>query len=237
MKTGKQRVLTSAEINVFPKGLQRKIEDGYYFGRPIEQLIELAANEGFHISKLKLEDYFKKQNLVAVKEVSQLPQETRHYLRHLYFANESYPSMVRWLRKNGYKVMEQQIPGFMEELKKEAALEEAHGIGMGQHDPLSSEVEIISLNRMLDFFLKFFSEGNQRPVLRSASDWEKIASAIVKIINVSMQRRKLQRDEQDMVNRVKNDLKSEMQKKLLAYPDLMLSLMEVIDRSSDEVMQ
>ena len=148
-----------------------------------------------------------------------------------------YSSIVRWLRKNNYKVSEQQIPGFIEELKKEAALEEAQGIGLGLHEPLSQEVEVITLTRMLDFFLKFFSEGQPRPVLRNASDWERVASSIVKIVNLSMQRRKMQQDEQVVINKVKNDLKSEMQKQLLAYPDLMMSLMDIIDRSTEEVIQ
>jgi hypothetical protein len=87
----------------------------------------------------------------------------------------------------------------------------------------------------MDFFWEPFNTL-KRPKCDSINDYGKVAEVLIKTINLSLNKRKMEMDHNLVMERVREEFRKEFQRQLVGRPELVNELVEIVDEVADKLM-
>ena len=104
------------------------------------------------------------------------------------------------------------------------------------HDPkVAKEFESQALKGLMEFFWAPF-DTLKRPKCESIGDYGRVADVLIKSINLSLNKRKMEMDHNMVIERVREEFRKEFQRQLVGRPELVGELVEIVDEVADKML-
>jgi hypothetical protein len=174
--------------------------------------------------------------LRVVDNVERLPDKIRAQLVDWFQGEHPYSKIYEFLTDAGFQVSRERIKDWNRQLIKRLKLEADKELQTDKIDRrVAKEFETQAIKGLMDFFWEPFNTL-KRPKCDSINDYGKVAEVLIKTINLSLNKRKMEMDHNLVMERVREEFRKEFQRQLVGRPELVNELVEIVDEVADKLM-
>ena len=204
----------------------------------------LTAGEIQHkLSKLRLtatkgriNEWCKAIPGVEVNSVEDLPLDIKQKVIEAYLERKPTDEIKQVCASKGYKVSDVVINRWFNDLLRDRQKQELSGELDDNGLTLNEELLTRILTWCLDALMKMLVNIDMATIkIDNITDLEKVVTLGLRSTQAAMQYKKLKDDERIMLNKARNEMKNEVQRRLIGKPDIIHALFEVIDASADNL--
>ena len=172
----------------------------------------------------------------VVDNVERLPDNIRAKLVDWFQAERPYSSIYDFLTNEGYQVSRERIKDWNKQLLKRLKLEADNELSSEKtNNKVAKEFESQALKGLMEFFWAPF-DTLKRPKCESIGDYGRVADVLIKSINLSLNKRKMEMDHNMVIERVREEFRKEFQRQLVGRPELVGELVEIVDEVADKML-
>lgn len=187
-------------------------------------------------TKSRIAEWCKNIPGVEINSVDDLPPDLKALVVGAYLERKPTDEIKATCANLGYKVSDTVINRWFSELLRDRQQQELSGELDDNSLTLNEELLTRILTWCLDTLMKLLVNVDMASIkVETVQDLEKVVLLGLRSTQASMQYSKLKTDERHMLNRARQEMKNEVQRRLIGKPDVVNALFEVIDASASDM--
>ena len=236
MVTDYKPMTVATQFDQLPESLQNEFAFLARQGVRPAEIQQRLMKDRFSVTKTRISDWCKNIPSIVATNFEDLPEEVRATVLDAYRDRKPIGEVKHVCAKLGYQIDDKIINKWFNELLRDRQEQELNGELESSGLSIMQEFETRSLTWVFDNFLNLLANADLSQLkIDSIADFERVVGLTLRATTVSIQRRKMELEEKGLLERARQELKTEVQRRLIGKPAVVSALFEAIDKSTEQL--
>lgn len=219
-----------------PEGLQADFAFWVRKGMSSAAIQQQLQKHKYTATRNRIDEWSKGIPCIVASSVDELPDDVKVVVLEAYRDRKPKSEVKHFCASLGYKVSDQVVDRWFGELLRERQVQELGGELDASGISVSHEFEVRTLTWIFDKILNLLADADLHQLeLKTVNDFQAMVNLVLRATSVSIQFRKMQLEEKGVLNRVRQELKTEVQRRLVGKPEVVSALFEAIDSATSKM--